>query len=175
MIFSPAPRDDPLLFSIWSNDHLRTASSFAVAPSSTAWPLTNLALFVPFSVPIPCIALEGCVPCGATATGNFDVGIYDAAGTRLTSSGATAKGSSVPVNTTTMTNYTLSPNVQYYMALSHDGVANFIAAATAAGLCEALGILEMQTAYVLPSSATYVKTTRAFQPVFGLNFQATGF
>lgn len=138
-------------------------------PASAAYPLANLALYVPFSVSEAVTAYEGWVTTGLTAGGNFDIGIYSAAGSRLTSAGATARTASAINNTTTMTDQVLSPGVWYYMAFAASGVDNYIAGTSAAGLWEAQGVLESTTSYVLPSGPTLSRTTRAYMPDFGLN------
>jgi hypothetical protein len=149
--------------------------NFSTTPSSNAYPLANLALFVPISVPVPVVVLEGWVQAGATAGGNFDIGVYDESGNRLTSSGATARVVSSHNDTTTMGNLTLLPDRVYYMAFAADGTNNYFSMIPAAGLCEGFGILEATSAYVLPSSVTYVKTTRAYVPNFGLNMGTVDF
>ena len=144
--------------------------------TTQAYPLANLALFVPFSVSHPCTAYEGWIETGGTATGNFDIGIYDAAGSRLTSSGSTASAASTVVNTTTMANQTLLPGKRYYMAFAEDtNTDTFFCTAMAAGIYEASVILEATTAFVLPASPTLSRTTRAFVPHFGLNLYTVSF
>jgi hypothetical protein len=153
---------------IAAHDQLGAHNNAGGNPATAAYPLANLALYVPFSVSETVTAYEGWVVTGITA-GNFDIGIYDAAGARLTSSGATAKVVSDVTNTTAMTNQVLTPGVYYYMAFASDGTTNFFSTAPAAGLCESWGILESTTSYVLPASPTLSRTTRAYIPHFGLN------
>lgn len=141
----------------------------AAPASSVAYPLANLALYVPFSVSEPITAYEGWVVTAATAGGNFDIGIYSAAGSRLTSSGATARVVSSINNTTAMTNYTMLPGLRYYMAFAADSVDLYTARNPAAGLFAACGVLEATSSYVLPTSPTLAVTTRAYMPMFGLN------
>lgn len=145
------------------------------APASAAYPLANLAIYVPFSVSHAVTAVEGWVSTGATAGGNFDIGIYDAAGSRLTSAGSTARSVSTIVNTTTMTDQLLLPGRRYYMAFSADAASNYIAGTSAAGIYEAMGILESTTSFVLPSSPTLSRTTRAYVPLFGLRVYSVAF
>lgn len=139
------------------------------SPASTAYPLANLAIYVPFTVSETVTAYEGFVTTGATAGGNFDIGIYSAAGSRLTSAGTTARIVSTINNTTTMTDQVLVPNTRYYMAFSADGTNNYFAVVLAAGIYESMGVLESTTSFVLPSSPSLSRTTRAYVPLFGLN------
>lgn len=169
MNYSPPSADGVITLPVISAvDGLGSAFGFA-GLGSVAYPLANLALHVPFTVSQPVTAYEGWVITGATAGGNFDIGIYSSSGSRLTSAGSTARTASAVNNTTTMTDQVLLPDVRYYMAFSADGANNYISAAPAAGLCEAMGILESTTSFVLPLNPTLSRTTRAYIPFFGLN------
>lgn len=169
MSYSPPSTDgDQTLTVIHALDTIGEVYSFA-APASTAYPLANLAIYVPFSVSEAVTVFEGWVVAGATAGGNFDIGVYSAAGVRLTSSGSTARVVSTVNNTTAMTNLTLVPDTRYYMAFSADTTALYIAATGVAGLNEAMGVLESTTSFVLPTNPTLSRTTRAYIPHFGLN------
>lgn len=169
MTYSPPPKHGVRTIGVIAAlDSAGAAAGYAV-PASAAYLLANLALYVPFSVSEPVTAYEGWVTAGATAGGNFDIGIYDAAGSRLTSSGSTARTASAVNNTTTMTNYDLKPGVRYYMAFAADATSNYFSVVPAAGLCESMGILESTTSFALPASPTLSRTTRAYIPHFGLN------
>lgn len=172
MSLARPPRPAHTLFQVCAHDFMNGVGAWS-GGAGTAWPLANLALFVPFSVSVPCTAFEGWVSTGATAGGNFDIGVYGTDGTRLTSSGATARTVSINQNTTTMTDLNLVPDRWYYMAMAADSTNNYIATVAVAGLQEAQGVCEMAAAYVLPASATLAKTTRAYLPQFGLNFRTT--
>lgn len=125
-------------------------------PASTAWPTANLALFIPFRLAEPVTVYKLATGSGATAAGNFDIGIYDAAGNRMVSSGATAKGASVE-HIADVTDTRLGPGL-YYLAMSADGTNNYIMqTATSIPIQKSrmLGIVSMATAYVLPLTATF--------------------
>src|SRR5262245_15809191 len=91
--------------------------------ASSAWPSANLALFVPFRVSAPCVAYKMSTGFGTTASGNYDLGIYDAFGNRLVSTGTQAKGASVEA-ILDITDTELGPGL-YYMAQSADGTNNY--------------------------------------------------
>ena len=100
---------------------------------------------------------------GATAGGNFDIGIYNSAGTRLVSSGSTARTLSV-WNTAGLTDTELTPGL-YYAAMSADGTNNYSGqAGFTAGTVAALGVCEQTTAFALPATSTMVVTTRTLVP-----------
>lgn len=152
--------------------HLKPMSSGA---TTGAYPAANLAIYVPvwFSDPFTIEEVFWENGTGASA-GNVDVGLYDAAGTRLTSLGATARGAaSVTITTTTFTAYTVTQPGLYYMAFSHSATNNIFACQPAAGLCEAMGVCEQATAHPLPATATMTRTARAYIPDFGFITTAT--
>ncbi len=174
--FTPPPISGILTQASIISSHDRRGEAWSWAlPASTANPLANLALYVPFSVSEPDTVVEGWVQCGATAGGNFDIGVYDAAGARLSSSGSTARTANDIVNTTALSDLTLLPGVRYYMAIAMDATSNYVASTNAAGINAGFGILESTSSFVLPSSPTLSVTTRAFLPLFGLRLHTVAF
>jgi hypothetical protein len=136
-----------------------------VAPASTAWPSANLAIFIPIRVPVPVTVYKMAIGAGATAAGNFDVGIYDSSGHKLVSSGATAKGSSTE-HIIDVTDTVIGPGL-YYLAMSADGTNNYMLV-TPSGTSPVplqktrlFGIVAMATAYTLPATATFAASTLA--------------
>jgi len=135
------------------------------APVSAAWPLANLALGYSFQVPERCIAYAAFYATGATAGGNLDIGIYDLAGAKIQTTGTQARVASAHTNID-WTDLTLEPG-QYYAMMSADTTANYAGWVMTAGMNEALGCVEMATAFVLPATITYARTTRTLLPYFG--------
>lgn len=123
--------------------------------TSTAWPSANRAILIPFRLPRLMTAYQMSIGAGATATGNFDVGIYDAAGNRLVSSGSTAKGNSVE-HILNITDTPLGPGL-YYMALAANGTNNYICSTVSsnAALLKAVGVRQASSAFALPSTVTF--------------------
>jgi len=134
--------------------------------TTVAWPLSNVALYVPFTLDQPW-TVRAVFWSSGTGTGNIDIGAYDSAGTRLFSLGSTAK-STVFSSASLGSAYTFAAGL-YYMAMAHDGMSNFTGAAPAAGLLEAMGVCEQTSAFALPSTATFSRTTRAVIPLFGFH------
>jgi len=132
------------------------------AVSSLAWPLANLALYVPIYINETVTVYEGGIGAGATAGGNFDIGIYDAAGTRIVSSGSTVRTASA-WNVAALTDTELQPG-WYYAAMSANGTNNYSGTAPNGALCAAMGVCEQQTAFALPATATLTITSRALVP-----------
>lgn len=87
----------------------------ADAVTSSSWSVANNAVLVPFEVQTPVTLSSIVFACSATGGGNYDVGIYTEAGTRLVSKGSTAL--SVATITATFSPTTLQPG-RYWLALS---------------------------------------------------------
>ena len=133
--------------------------------TSTAWGTQYRAFYVPVRVPAPCIVREMAYFSGSTSAGNIDIGIYDATGTRLVSSGSTAKASSRLV-TVEVTDTTIGPGL-YYLALNNDTTTDTFARWNyAAPEAAAYGVLtETLGAVTLPATATWaVNQTATFVP-----------
>jgi len=148
-------------------------SVISASGASNAWPAANLGLFIPFQTNERAIVYEGFIATGTLTGGNFDIGIFDLAGTRLANAGATARAGASVWQNVAMTDYTLEPG-EYYMGMAADATSNYIAWIPAAGLCEALGVCEDTTSYSagLSATVTYVRTTRAVIPMFGFNLKS---
>jgi hypothetical protein len=149
-------------YTISTMDYLNTVT-VSTNPASTAWPLANLAIYVPIYINEPCTIYQVGTGAGLTAGGNFDIGLYQMDGTKVQSTGTQARTASA-WNAVDWTDLDVSPG-WYYAAMAANGVDNYCGVAPAAGLCEAFGIAEQTTAFVLPSPATITtRTTRAFVP-----------
>jgi len=133
-----------------------------VSPASAAWPSASLAIFVPVQIPLPCTVYKLVMGAGVTAAGNFDIGIYDAAGNKMVSSGATAKGTSVK-QVLDVTDTVIGPGL-YYLALAADGTNNYIRHTISVQACRLAGVVEAAASYTLPSSVTFSASTGTFIP-----------
>ena len=89
----------------------------AAAPASGAVLNTNEAIYVPFAVTSTRTAYKMFCLNGATAAGNLDLAIYNSAGTRLVSIGATAQSGTNVNQTFDIADTSLAPGI-YYMAMS---------------------------------------------------------
>jgi hypothetical protein len=134
----------------------------SATPAAAAWPLANLALYIPIYFNEACTIYEVGAGAGGTAGGNFDIGLYSMAGARIQSTGTQARTLSV-WNAVNWTDLVIAAG-WYYAAMADNGVDLWSGTVPAAGLCEAAGVCEQQTAFVLPATATLTRTTRAFMP-----------
>jgi hypothetical protein len=131
-------------------------------PASNSWPLANLAFYVPIYFNEAATVYQVGTGAGGTAGGNFDIGLYSMAGTLIQSTGTQARTANAwnPVN---WTDLVIAPG-WYYAAMAANGVDTYASVTPAAGLLEAVGVCEEQSAFVLPSTMTPVRTTRAYAP-----------
>ncbi len=144
------------------NSNMPGRSANNSTPASQAWLAANEAIYVPIFFTDPCIVYRVGVGAGGTAGGNFDIGLYDMAGTKLQSTGTQVRTLSA-FNQVDWTDLTVFPG-WYYAALSADSTANYSGVAPAAGLCEAAGVCKQATAFTLPATATLTRTDRALIP-----------
>lgn len=134
-----------------------------------AWPSANLAIYVPVIVRHRVVVTGLWYANGATATGNYDIGLYDAAGAALLRKGTTAKPTTIAEIVWDCTDTTIGPGV-YYLALASDsGTDTFARASPAAPILAAMGVLSEASGFVLPATATFaVPQTLAYIPVVGM-------
>ena len=141
------------------------------APGAYSWGTANRAIYVPVRVSRVCVVKEmGPVFNTASAANQFDIGLYDAAGTRLVSTGARNVqdfGGSA-VSGADVTDTTLQPGL-YYIGLNHSSATGdqLLMYGLAAPIPVALGVLtEALGSVTLPATATWtVDQTLAQVPV----------
>lgn len=138
----------------------------------TAWPLANLALFVPFTLD-EAVTIKRILAITYSTAGAVDVGIYNADGARLVSSGSTAV-----TNVILCRNFDIADTLleagRYYLAMASDATTfqAVRAAPFSTGSNMQLGVREQTAAFPLPASATFAdNTTRAYIPVIGATLQ----
>lgn len=137
-------------------------------------PVANKGTFVPFIVQEAFIATSLALSISTTGTGNIDGGIYRLDRTLIVSSGSVALDG-VAANPQIMDIVdTLLPRGYYFMALSTDASSGLWNASSITVLTQmSLGIQEMTTgAFPLPATATLVKPTITFLPVFSVQGRA---
>lgn len=159
-IVSPAPRT----ISTISKESLGLASSFRGAgtsvtvASSRGWPAANLALYFPVILTTTFTAKKLVRANGSTLTGNVDVGIYAADGTRLVSAGSTAiSGSSMPQEWD-ITDLVMAPGLYYLAASASATTAHIWGTVFEGGAAykgaQAFAVRQEAAAHPLPATAT---------------------
>lgn len=137
---------------------------------SAAWPLANLAIFIPFLIFSKITVLKMYwINGSAPVSGNVDVGIYDHNGKRRVSSGSTAKsGGANALQVVDIADTNLEPGF-FYLAMACDSTNNIERwTVVNAEACRSLGILQQQTAFPLPDPAVFAAMAQNYIPVVGL-------
>jgi len=142
-------------------------NNFAFGASN--WPANNRAVYMPIHLPSRFTIARFMVCNGTSVSGNFDVGIYNDAGTRLLSTGAVLQSGTNAVQYAGVTDLSL-PAGHYYLALVLSSTGGETRRVTigdqyqgrVSGLLqEALG------ATTLPTTMTGVSYTNTNAPCFG--------
>lgn len=152
----------------YSNGLLMPSRGFTTA--SATYPTANKAIFAPMRVNVPTLVTKLAAYVGATSSGNIDVGIYAADGTRLVSSGSTAQSATVNAwQLFDVTDTLLLPGIVYYLAVAMDNTTGtlFRAGPGAAIYLKTKGLAEMTTAFPLPATATLATIASAYYPMIG--------
>lgn len=143
-------------------------SAMRIAAAALTWPLANVAIYVPVTIPEPVTITKMFWYNNSAGVQNVDVGIYDESGTRRVSSGSTAQSGSQVAQVVDVTDTVLERG-RYYLAMSCSGTAAsaFGGVVPAAGLLQSLGVVRETSALPLPATATFVVTTHAAAPIMG--------
>lgn len=124
--------------------------------SSSTWETANKAVLIPIYLPYSFTVARMGIRNGGTVSGNFDLGIYDRVGNRLSSTGGVAQANiNVTQSTILGSSVTLKPNVLYFLAAVFDNTtATASMCVTASVTLAQFGIMESASSYVLPSTLT---------------------
>lgn len=137
------------------------------------WPSANRAIYMPVLVESYVTAYQIAFEV-TTQSGNYDVGIYDELGTRLINKGSTA----VPaagIATADITDTPLTPGL-YWLAMAIDNGTAAVVRQTASSTVGALtvhGLQDQDTAFALPSTATFSAPAAAYWPIMAVATKAT--
>jgi len=167
--------------------HIATSSRYMIgstagragayaAGTSQVWTV-NAAIFIPLCVPWLYNVRRIFWTNGGSPSGNSDIGIYSASGSRLWSSGSTAcSGGGVPQYITPSPDILLHPGVNYYLAFAHDvaGASN-ITGSGSATWGRMWGLLQQTSGFPLPSQATFVAYGTLPVPLIGITNTDSGF
>lgn len=142
-----------------SIDTSTISSGLATYPQTgQAWPTANLAIYVPVVVKAPAIVKKLWFSSSGTAAGNYDLGLYTAAGVALLRQGSTAKGGAGET-VWDCTDTPIGPGLYYMGLVSSTNTDTFgMMAAWAAPIPTALGVLTESSALPLPATATFAVT-----------------
>lgn len=148
-----------------------TSTTWATSPSAANWPSANLALFVPLRLPNS-TTIKRFWYISGNATGNVDIGLYDAAGNKIVSTGSTAQGTSNQIDFISVTSTPVSVG-DYYLAIAYASTTATPFRATSPGVARYLGVVQMASALPLPTTATFAAAGQDYVPWFGFSTLAS--
>lgn len=139
------------------------------ATTSATWYSANGAIYCPVIVRSGVVVKKLWVATGTTGTGNVDVGLFNATGVKLTSSGAIAHGTTNTELVSDVTDVTIAPGIYYLGVSASNSTDTFFGVSVAAPFPTALGYLTEASAHPLPATATFALTqTLAWMPDCGM-------
>lgn len=142
--------------------------------ASGAWPSSNLAILIPFSLSKKILVNALFWVNGATASGNVDAGIYDANGTRLLSTGSTAQSGTSAIQVISTSATEIGPGL-FYLALAMDNTTGTIVR-TLSGQSlrnKMAGMAQAATSFVLPATLTFASVGQDYIPMVGLSTRSS--
>lgn len=141
-------------------------NAMGLGASSATNPTANKAFFIPFSVSKSLTVVKLSVQNGATASGNLDMGIYDAGGSRLVSMGSIIQSGTSTIQEVNIADTVLAPGLYYLACVLDNTTGTFQFFSSSAALSKPLGILEQTSAFVLPATATFASPSGTFRVPF---------
>jgi hypothetical protein len=140
-------------------------------PLTGTWPVANLAFFIPFRLPTVVVVTLMFAYNGAAVNGNLDLGIYDASGNRLISSGGVAQAGINQIQTLDIPDTKIGPGI-FYMAIVLDNIVGTIFRQTPSTIyLRMMGIVQMANAYPLPLTAVFATMAQIHIPDFGFTIR----
>lgn len=128
--------------------------------TDSAMNTSNTAVFMPIFLPRRFVCRRmGFFRNGGNISGHWDLGLYDVAGTRLSSTGSILhSGANTPQSASLTADVTLQPNIPYYVAAVFDNTTATVRSYFVGGIpLGEWGLMTMATAFALPSTATFTK------------------
>lgn len=139
----------------------------ALTLSSLAWPTANRAVFVPFRISAPLLVRQLFVQNGSAVSGNIDLGVYDAVGTRIVSSGSTAQSGTSVLQVIDITDTQLGPGLFYFAVAIDNTTGTVTRISSAIAAAQMTGAVQMASAFPLPATATFAAIATGVVPVIG--------
>ena len=153
-----------------STADLRVGGLLVSAPASATWPTANKAILCPFVVTKPITAVKLWILNGATASGNWDVGIYDSAFAKTVAIGSTAQAGVSTIQEFDIADTALDVGVYYFAAALDNTTGTYTRmSASAVSLGQVVGGVRMTSAFPLPATITPAAISTDSLPIMGLS------
>lgn len=133
----------------------------------------NLAMYFPLWLSEPTTVVQAYLQMGSVASGNFDLGIYDASFVRQVSTGSTASTVTNGTQVVDITDTTLDRGY-YWLAIACDNTTiSLRRVVPGSNYTRLLGFMMQTSAFPLPATATPAATNQATMAMFGFTKRAT--
>lgn len=149
-------------------------NAMGLTSAASAWPTANKAYYIPVSVQYPITVAKMFVINGSTVSGNIDVGIYDAGGAKLVTSGSTAQTSGSVIQEFDIADTLLQRGLYYWACAMDNSTGTLEIWNPNLAIGRAMGVCEQTSAFPLPATAVFalLATTLRF-PVIGATPRTT--
>jgi hypothetical protein len=161
----------PPLISVLSAISIATELSAASSAFAAAgWPGANRALYIPVYLDQPITVAKLWTANGGTASGNVDIGIFDASLARLVSSGSTAQAGTNVLQAFDIADTYLAGPALYYVGLSASAIAATFWRTDTGTIPKSKlwGVAQEAAAFPLPATATLAALASGFIPLCGM-------
>lgn len=159
--------------STFSSESLGGLESALGSSNSVAWPATNDAIFVPFTLSCPILVKRLFAGNGNVASGNMDVGIYTYSGAKIISAGSVAQSGTVTLQFFDIADTYLSPEI-YYMGMAINNTSATVRRCNITVIRERhYGVVKMASAFPLPATAVFATMTASIVPLLGMDLGGT--
>ena len=152
-----------------SDDSIGNGNAWVYGPNSITV-TANLIAFIPFRLSTPIVVRRLWIANGTVVSGNVDLGVYDAKGTLLVSTGSTPQANTSTIQFIDVDDVIIGPG-QFYLAVVIDNATGTIMCGEmGAQLNTILGIAGQVSTFPLPATATLASalSTAAYEPHIGL-------
>lgn len=153
------------------------ATTIQPAPASAAvTTVSNEARYFPLRLSAPFLVVKFWWLNGASVSGNVDIGIYSASGTRLARTGSTAQSGTTAVQSVALgTPFLLMPDLYYLAWCADNTTATMLLSTLTNGVSDArrMGMYTQTAAFSLPTTATFAAATSGRVPVVGISNRST--
>lgn len=136
-------------------------------PVSSAWIAANRALFTPFNLYSEVTLYSLFCVNGVAISGNVDIGIYDAVGTKIVSTGSTGQAGIHRVQNINITPTVLGAGLFYLAMVMDNGTGQVLRRSIGGSVGRCEGLYQMAAAFPLPANATFAVVTSGILPVMG--------
>lgn len=163
----PAPFGVSYFNSIFGIHSIGAASGSMGSIASAVYPAANLAIFVPFRLLVPTRVKKLFANNGTVVSGNLDLGIYDSAGCRLTSTGSTAQAGTDTLQTIALETAIRLGAGQFYLAVALNNVTGTLYRVAISFQGRPFGTAQQTSAFALPATATFAQFVYNYLPLIG--------